>query len=87
MTLLDKIMTAIFGPPFPSLEEAEAEYLTAKERFDRAQERGDKRGMGQALPELNKALNHMLAVESGWVHSALRAPYPASQGQRAGVGR
>lgn len=64
MTLLDRILTAIFGPDDArALEEAEADYIAAKERYDACVARDDDRGAGQALPVLNRALNRMLAVE------------------------
>lgn len=65
MTLADFILTAIFGAPDNrSLEEAEADYRAAKERYDNAVERGDTRDQNRCLKVLNVALNAMLRAHS-----------------------
>ena len=65
MTLASFILTAIFGPTDTrSLEEAEADYIAAKERYDACVARGDKRGQGDALKVLNPALNAVLRAHS-----------------------
>ena len=65
MTLLDKIRLAIFGPDDTlTVEEAEADYRAAKERYDAAVERGDTRDLNRCLTALNVALNAMLRAHS-----------------------
>lgn len=65
MTITRFILTAIFGPDDTrTLEQAEADYIAAKARYDDAVERGDKRGQGEALKLLNPALNAVLRAHS-----------------------
>jgi hypothetical protein len=58
------IRTAIFGPVEDRSEQAEADYLAAKERYDDAVARRDTRGQNAALKALNVALNEMLRAHS-----------------------
>lgn len=65
MSIIDKIRIAVFGPDDTrTLEEAEADYIAAKARYDDAVDRGDKRGQGEALKLLNPALNAVLRAHS-----------------------
>lgn len=63
MSLWTRILTGIFGPlDDRSVEEAEADYIAAKQLYDACVSKRDTRGQGHALKELNTALNHMLRV-------------------------